>query len=154
MKDLQIRPLGLEDAETLSALMTSGDVGYSGYFLPFETSADSLARRLAEARKDRYWGVWFDRNLAAFFMLRGFDEGYHRPSFGVYIGQTYADRGLSRLAINYAISWCQLNGVAALMLKVHPDNRFARRSYEKAGFKDIGICPNTGHLVMELRWAE
>jgi hypothetical protein len=52
------------------------------------------------------------------------------------------------------MSWCRTNGISAMMLKVHPDNRFARRSYENAGFAVIDTCSRTGHLVLEKRWCE
>ena len=85
-------------------------------------------------------------------MLRGFDEGYQRPSFGVYIDQQYANKGLSKLALDYCISWCRLHDTPALMLKVHPDNLFAIRAYQKAGFGFVEVCPRTGHHLMEIRW--
>ena len=137
-------------------LLTADDKDYRQYFVPFaSTGITSLEKRLASASEDRYWGIWFKDNiLAGFFMLRGFDEGYMRPSFGVYIAGAYSGKGLAGFALDYSMSWCRINNIEAMMLKVHPDNRYARRSYEKAGFTVVGTCPLTGHTVMEKRWSE
>jgi RimJ/RimL family protein N-acetyltransferase len=89
----------------------------------------------------------------AFFMLRGFDDGFERPSFGVYIAEAFANRGLAKLALQYALVWCRLNHVAAVMLKVHPENHYARRVYEQAGFRFTEVCPRTGHDILEKRWS-
>ncbi len=85
-------------------------------------------------------------------MLRGFDDGYTRPSFGVYIAERYTQRGLATLALHHALSWCRWNQIPAVMLKVHPDNRYARQTYERAGFQIVEPCPRTGHLILEKRW--
>ena len=152
MNDLAITRLLATDAPSLSQLLNGDDKEYQQYFIPFAADPESLAQRLATAGEDRYWGVWNGPALAGFFMMRGFDEGYSRPSFGVYIGSAHAGQGLSRLALEYCMSWCRFNNINAMMLKVHPENRYARHSYEKAGFTAIDTCPRTGHTVMEKRW--
>jgi RimJ/RimL family protein N-acetyltransferase len=152
MKTLQIRLLVEEDAGRFAELLASDDEAYRCYFVPFTADSDALAMRLRDAQLDCYWGIWVGEVLAGFFMLRGFDEGYARPSFGVYIAQSYANRGLSQLALNYSLSWCRINDVSAIMLKVHPKNHFARRVYEKAGFSFAEVCARTGHHIMVKRW--
>lgn len=151
MIELRIARLSPEDAPALSRLLN--DPEYRKYFTPFAVDAQSLEARLASAREDRYWGLWLDQALAGFCMLRGFDEGFQRPSFGVYIARCHAGKGLSGCALHHCMSWCQVNGVPSLMLKVHPDNRYAQRSYEKAGFSEQGSCPRTGHTIMEKSWS-
>lgn len=152
MKELRISQLTLEDVPSFSRLLQQDDHAYRQHFIPFSGDSEGLTRLLACAVRDHYWGIFCGKTLAGFFMLRGFDEGYERPSFGVYIAKDFANRGLSRLALDYSICWCRTNDVAAMMLKVHQDNCYARRTYEKVGFKLQEVCPRTGHLVMELRW--
>ena len=36
-------------------------------------------------------------------MLRGFDEGYEIPSYGVWISSKYANKGLAKLTLQYSI---------------------------------------------------
>jgi len=152
MNDLLFSRLTLADASQLSGLLTADNNDYMQYFIPFATDIKSLEERLGSVREDRYWGVWFERTLAGLFMLRGFDEGYHRPSFGVYIARAYSGKGLSGLALDYCISWSRMNKIESMMLKVHPDNSYARHAYEKAGFTAFATCPRTGHMMMEKYW--
>jgi len=152
MQDLIIKRLFPEDAEHLSRLLTDDDSAYGRFFTPFASDAKSLSATLASVKQDRFWGLWFNETLAGFFMLRGFDEGYLRPSFGVYISPNFSRRGLSKLALEYSMSWCRLNGILKLMLKVHPDNTFAKKTYEQSGFRFLEVCPRTGHNIMEKTW--
>lgn len=149
MQDVIITRLSPEDALSLSELLNRDDTHYEKYFFPFPKDKESLETRLRSAVKDRYWGLVFREILAGFFMLRGFDEGYNRPSFGVYIAKEFSNRGLLKLTLEYSTSWCRLNNINAIMLKVHPDNKHALECYKKAGFGFIESCPQTGHSVME-----
>lgn len=153
MHDPVIRQLGADDGRHLAALLDNSE-DYGQYFSPFTADSEQLEKRLAEASGDRYWGIWFLDELVGFFMLRGFDKGYIKPSFGVFIAEKYSNRGLSKMALDYALSWCQLNNVSAIMLKVHPDNIHAKHSYEKVGFSPAGKCPDTGHEIMEIHWKQ
>lgn len=149
MNDIVVEVLSPLQAPLLSRLLTADEEAYGQYFIPFATDRENLERMLGSANEDRYWGLWFNSQLAGFFMLRGFDEGYRRPSFGVYIGRAHSRKGLSRFALEYCFCWCRMNGIEEMLLKVHPDNRHARKTYENAGFKDVDTCPRTGHIVME-----
>jgi RimJ/RimL family protein N-acetyltransferase len=149
MIDLHVTRLFPADAPALSGLLTADNDNYKQYFIPFPPDTKSLEKRLESAREDRYWGIWLDSALAGFFMMRGFDEGYKRPSFGVYIARAYSGKGLSSLALDYCMCWCRMNDIEVMMLKVHPDNRYAAQTYEKAGFSAIDTCPRTGHIIME-----
>lgn len=150
--NLAIEQLTPEHSHLLSAMLVSQSPKYTQYFVPFSYDHQSIHERLANAQSDKYWGMWCNRELAGFFMLRGFDEGYMRPSYGVLISEPYANKGLAKLTLTHALSWCRLNQLEAIMLKVHPDNIYAKRAYEKMGFQHIEPCPRTGHLIMEVSW--
>ena len=152
MNDLVIKRLDADDSKDLSRLLGDSEDHYGQYFTPFPFEKEGLEKQLQEVKKDCYWGLWFAGKLVGIFMLRGFDEGYQKPSFGVFISKRFSNLGLSKVALDYAISWCQLNHVSDIMLKVHPDNTHAKRSYEKAGFLLTGECPTTGHDIMEIHW--
>ena len=154
MRDMNIAQLTQSDVVALSRLLSIDSDDYKRYFIPFATDEKSLAILLASVVQDRYWGIWFGDTLVGLFMLRGFDEGYQRPSFGVYIACAYSGKGLARLALEYCISWCRLNDINRMMLKVHPENCYARQTYEDAGFVSTEICERTGHTIMERHWGE
>jgi RimJ/RimL family protein N-acetyltransferase len=145
--------MAAHDSQELSRMLLSRESkGYGQHFYPFSFTPDALSARLSAARQDRYWGIRCGESLAGFFMLRGWDEGFDRPSFGVYIAEAFSRCGLSKLALQFALSWCRLNGVSAVMLKVHHDNTHVRRVYEQVGFEFTGMCPDTGHRILEKRW--
>ena len=55
-------------------------------------------------------------------MLRGWDLGFDIPSFGVLVDEKQRRKGLATLALLTAISYCRLENVPELMLKVDPVN--------------------------------
>ncbi len=149
MTELEIRALTAADAAEFSDMLLESSGAYSEYFRPFPFDRQSVFDMLQKAREDRFWGVYCGAELAGFFMLRGFDEGFARPAYGVLIRERRAGLGLASLALRFALSWCSLQGVSTVMLKVHPNNRVARGIYERAGFKAIGACEKSGQTMME-----
>jgi RimJ/RimL family protein N-acetyltransferase len=149
---LEILKLDGGQARLISRILTTARPEYVQWFHPFPFDESSVRRVLDDAMRDRYFGLFADGDLAGFFMLRGLDQGYERPAFGVFIAEAYANLRLSKLAMEYSLAWCRLSGIRAVMLKVHPENGYARHVYERAGFKPIGSCPETGHRMFELRW--
>ena len=91
--------------------------------------------------------MFLNEELIGFYMLRGFDEGYETPSYGVWISSKHANKGLSTLTLYHAFAFCKLNRIKTLMLKVHPDNSTAKNLYEKLGFKQTGIDERIKHLI-------
>jgi RimJ/RimL family protein N-acetyltransferase len=145
-----VRELGPADAGALSRLLMGDPLEYGKYFVPFAScTPEALTERLRVAVFDRYWGLEEGGRLVGFFMLRGLDEGFDRPSFGVYVAASSAGRGLAKHALGHAIDWCRGRGVRALMLKVHPENTPALQAYLAAGFTQFDTCPRTGHLMMQ-----
>ncbi len=156
MTELEIRALAAADAGEFSDMLLENGGAYSQYFRPFSFEREAVFDMLTQSQRDRYWGAYCQGALAGFFMLRGFDAGYERPSYGVLIRESRAGLGLASLALRFALSWCRVQGVAAVMLKVHPENSVARRIYERAGFRETGVCETSGQTIMERRfsWGE
>ena len=127
-------PLTPPEAGEVSRILTAARPAYAVHFHPFAFDEESVRAQLERARRDRFWGMRSGGELAGFFMLRGFDDGYERPAFGVFIAERFAGRGLARRALTAATQWCEENGVKEMMLTVTPENAVARRIYEEAGF--------------------
>lgn len=135
------------DAAGLAVLLRAQRADYMRGFFPFTFDEPTIRGLLERAVKDRYWGIMADGRLAGFFMLRGMDEGYAMPSFGVAVGESCAGRGLATRALARAIGWCRTNGVARLMLKVAEDNAAALAVYRRAGFTFGERDQKTRHLI-------
>ncbi|MES2572002.1 MAG: GNAT family N-acetyltransferase [Verrucomicrobiota bacterium] len=149
--DVQISELHPSEAPDLLDLIAGQSDHYLRFAPHFRSSAQTLAAGLRNRKADQWWGLRRQGRLIGFFMLRGLDEGYRRPAFGVFIAEPAAGSGLASRALEYALQWCQREGIRSVMLKVHPAHEHARRIYLREGFYEIGICPETGQHVMEKR---
>ena len=145
--DLIIKKLTAESAGEISLLLKNESPEYSRYFIPFTFELETIRQILNNLKKDSFWGIFINNKLVGFYMLRGFDEGYEIPSYGVWISKEYSGKGLSKLTLQHAISFCAINHIKKMMLKVHPQNSIAKRMYEKFGFKQSGTDPQNKHLV-------
>ncbi len=147
VSSLEIKRLNNNHSEELTNLLQNSTQQYSQYFIPFSFDLETISGILSKAIKDQIYGIYVEDNLAGFYMLRGFDEGYSVPSYGVWISEKYSNKGLSTFTLQHAISFCKLNSIKKIMLKVHPDNIAAKHIYEKYGFKQTGIDPKIHHLI-------
>lgn len=143
-KNIIISYLRHFDAMKLYYLLVSDPLKYRKYFHPFELKLSYIANMLKKKKKDCYWGIYIDKNLAGMFMLRGFNEGYKRPSFGLYIGKKYMGKGLGKFALYYAMTWCRINRIKSMMLKTYDENKVAKKLYIDNGFILIRRDDKTG----------
>ncbi|MBX3081082.1 MAG: GNAT family N-acetyltransferase [Anaerolineae bacterium] len=150
MEALVVRPLTVNDAPAWSALLTAQPPDYMRYFIPFQFDAATLTAILSTAHHDLYMGLWWGEVLIGFFMLRGWDQGYAIPAYGVTIDQRFRNRGLGRLTLELSRSICKLRGAKRLMLKVHPDNAAAKQLYESFGFVQTSVDAKNNNLVYHL----
>ena len=85
--------------------------------------------------------------LVGFYMLSGFGERYEVPSNGVWLSDKFSGLGLSKLTLQHAITFCKVNGLKKIMLKVHPENIIAKNIYESFGFKQEGFDEKNSNLI-------
>lgn len=137
-KMITIENLTVRHADLLSKLLSGQSSEYGKFFHPFPFDRKSIKNRLSRTVRDYYWGIFSYDILMGYFMLRGWDEGYEIPSFGVLIDEAYRNRGLATLSLNFAIVVARYRCTKRIMLKVHPKNVVARSIYEKVGFKYSG----------------
>ncbi len=145
---LRVSALTPDQAVTLDGMMASENEGYLRHFTAFRPP-HMLAMQVEAAKADRFFGLWQDEALSGFYCLRGFDEGYSRPSFGVYVHSRHRGRGLGARALEEALAWCAAHGIERMMLKTYDANTAAHKLYATHGFVDAGRCASSGQLVME-----
>lgn len=144
---LEIKNLTTDHSKELSELLQSADKDYTQYFIPFTFDFETILKILTNAVKDQYYGIFAKNTLVGFYMLRGFDDGYVIPSYGVWIAKDYSSKGISKLTLQHAISFCKINNIKKLILKVHPENIIAKNIYESFGFINDGVDKRIGHLI-------
>ena len=98
-------------------------------------TAASAAALFAQRRKDRYYGAFTGPDeIVALSMLRGWDEGYVVPSFGIAVDAGWHGRGVGTRMTAWTIEQARALGAPSVRLTVYSDNPGARRIYERLGF--------------------
>jgi GNAT superfamily N-acetyltransferase len=148
LQTVEIRSLNTAHASDIYNLMLQSDPDYYRYFTAFEVNREVIAGFLTRAKRNQYLGFFIHDTLVGFFMLRGLDEGFKVPSYGVFISEKYQSFGLARLSVTYAVSFCRMNHLDRLMLKVHPLNVYALQLYREFGFVETHVDPSNNNLVL------
>lgn len=144
-----IRPLSPADAGLVAAFMRSQSPDYLRFFYAFGADEWAIAAILSASELDIYSGLFWREDLAGVFMLRGWDEGYDVPSFGVLIDEKYRGGAFMRLALDTAKLICRLSGAKRLMAKIHPEN-VSPRGARRLGLIQTGIEESTGNVIYHL----
>jgi len=147
---VDIQELTLSHVADLAILHSLASHGYSQYFTPFPFDVPTFYRLLHTKRRDRYYVILVRRQVAGFYMLRGLDEGYAAPMYGVWIAEAYSGCGLALNTLRHAVLVCIELECHALLLKVHPNNVRAKSIYERFGFDKIGMDSNSQNIVYRL----
>lgn len=140
--DFVIRPLEPADGPALSSLLSSQSPEYLRFFRPFGFDQDSISALLRGKVQDIYMGIFWEERQAGFFMLRGWDEGYEVPAYGVLIDEAHSGLGLATLSLRISKAICRLRRAPRIMLKVDDANVRARRVFELAGFVQTEVDPS------------
>lgn len=144
-----IRPLEPFDAPAIAGFMRSQPPEYLRFFYAFGKDESEISRMLSTVKTDVYAGVFWQENLAGIFMLRGWDEGYEIPSFGVLIAEKYRGKAMLTLTVDAAKMICKLSGISRIMAKHHPDNT-PLRHISRMGFYQTGIEESTGNMIFHV----
>lgn len=125
------------DGDDLSAFFVANDVPETTrLFHPFPLT-EATARRLASAGGgDHFFATRLDGRIVAFSMLRGFDEGFDIPSFGILVDRHHRGCGIGRAVTEAAAAAAVRLGCDRIRLTVEPENTTARRLYADVGFED------------------
>ncbi len=148
MLDLEIKKIDQSFSSQLSNMLSSSSIEYNQHFIPFLFDEKTIYNILINTKKDYFYGIFFSNELVGFYMLRGFDEGYEIPSYGVFIKEEFSSKGLGKLSLDHAISLSKLLNKKRIMLKVHPENKTAKTLYEKYGFQQEGMDPKNSNMIM------
>lgn len=140
------------EAGIIGTALKKDNCDYKAHFSAFSNS-NELIDLILKNRKDVYKTIKINEEVCGIYFLRGFQEGYEIPSFGIYIFEKYSGRGLAAKALEDAINVATNLGVDKVMLKVSKQNSKAYPLYLKHQFRFDRLCLNTGHdiLIKELK---
>jgi ribosomal protein S18 acetylase RimI-like enzyme len=137
-EELAFRELVDADEDVLARFFVRNDVpAVTVTFDPFPLTAATAATVLSERRKDRYYGAFAPAGeLVGFSMLRGWDEGYDVPSFGIAVDAEWHGRGVGTRMTAWTVEQARALGAPSVRLTVYVDNPGAQRIYERFGFAE------------------
>jgi ribosomal protein S18 acetylase RimI-like enzyme len=157
LPSVTIRRLARSDVPAIVRLLAKADDADRRHFTPFAYTHDAVDAVVGRMDHDAMFGVAIEaesesspEELIAFYMLRGLDEGYPSPMYGVYVAPAVRRLGIASLTIRHAIAFCKLNQLPALQLKVYPENHAAVGAYSAMGFTPLREQPP--QTVMELQF--
>ncbi|AFW95342.1 acetyltransferase [Anabaena sp. 90] len=141
MPYISFRILNNSDAQSLSNLLLNSSSEYLKYFHPFDFQPLSIQKILDSVVNDKFFAIEIKQDsleseqLIGFYMLRGMDEGYTEPMYGIFITEEWQRKGIAKLSLYHAECFCMLNLYKRILLKVHPNNYRAKKLYESIGFQ-------------------
>jgi ribosomal protein S18 acetylase RimI-like enzyme len=149
-----IRRLEPTDAVALTEFFTviAADPATTRHFHPHAMDRGTAERIASGSGRDVYLGCFRGLQVVGYAMLRGWDEGYERPSFGVAVDPGQRSRGIGSRLLDEALRIARTRGCKTVMLKVHRENAGALAWYRSAGFFQIGETAD-GQLICELNLA-
>jgi GNAT superfamily N-acetyltransferase len=137
--ELTITAVTQGDRKQLGAFFTvlNNDKETATFFHPHPFTsayADTLCQQ-APTRKDRYYLARFRGEVVGYAMLRGWDEGFAVPSFGVCVHPEVRNAGIGRLLLWHALKESKRAGVSSVRLTVYRCNHRAVHVYAQYGFQ-------------------
>ena len=140
-KPLQ-RGLGPGDRPALGRFLRRNDVPeVTGHFHPFpmtEVTAEEISLRPGA---DRYYGAFIEGRLVALSMLRGWNEGFDVPSFGIVVDAAWHGRGIGSMLTDFTLERVPWLGSERVRLTVYKSNDRAYRMYADRGFSEVERAP-------------
>lgn len=139
--DLRFGRVGPEHADALVELFERNAVAsITAGFDPFALSATKARWIALRHHADAYYLAICREQLVGMSMLRGFDEGYEIPSFGIFVDHLRHGEGIGRRLTAWTIDQARLQGCPAVRLSVYSDNPVARGLYASLGFIEQERC--------------
>jgi ribosomal-protein-alanine N-acetyltransferase len=135
LKTLHCEPIGPEHVEELTVLFERNRTpAVTEMFDPFPLDAAQARKIALDDGEDAFYLARSGKLPVGFSMLRGFDEGYAIPSFGIFVDQRSQGRGIGRKLTAWTVEQARGRGCPAVRLTVYAANLAACRLYESLGF--------------------
>ena len=133
-----IRQIRCDDYEELARFFNDNNrPEITSRFHPFPLTAETAHRLACTTYLDHYYITVINEQIVGLCMLRGWDEGFEVPTFGVLTDHWFNGLGLGRQMTQFAIAKATKLGCRAIRLSVYASNVRAILLYESLGFKEI-----------------
>ena len=138
-----IRELGPEDEAALTRFFLENDrPEVTDLFRAFTMDVATAARICHEPRRDRYFAIFEGEEIACFGMLRGWDEGYEVPTFGMTADHRFNGRGHGWRMWKWVMGLARELGAKEIRITTDLKNAIILGMAAKLGFKPTRELPN------------
>ena len=107
------------------------------HFHAFPLTSQTAYQIACTSHFDRYYIAIWNGYIVGLCMLRGWDEGFEIPSFGIFVDYRHYGLGLGRQMTEFAIAEARKLGCPKMRLSVYASNIRALCLYTTLGFKEI-----------------
>jgi ribosomal-protein-alanine N-acetyltransferase len=133
---LEIRTFATEHIQALRAFLQALEIsGEAAWFHPHPFTLTHLNRMAKNRSLDVYLIALWDRQVVAYGMLRGWDEGFEVPSLGLAVHPDFRKQGLGRMMMLVLHAAARLRKAPRIRLKVYKSNTGARKLYRSLGYR-------------------
>ena len=140
--DIRIREVVPADAALLVEFFkVNATAATLRHFSPFRLD-EATARQIAmEPRLDLYFAAFLEEVIVGLSLLRGWDEGFEIPSFGMLIDERLRGKRVGRRLMEWTMEEARRRGCSQVRLSVNASNRAGMHLYESMGFIRQGETP-------------
>jgi len=147
---ISLKKIKKSEIQEISEVLFNENVEYLKYFDPFE-SKEQFIKDFTKSSKDVYLKVLNNNTFIGFVTLRGLDDGYKNPRFGIFIMEKYSNMGFGDATIKKTLDLCKEKyNFKKIELKVNKKNHSAIKIYKDNSFKVIGESSNDQIMVCNL----
>lgn len=107
------------------------------YFHPFPLTAETAHQIACVVHRDLYYIAVQEKEILGMCMLRGWDEGFDVPSFGIMVYRKFQGLGLGHRLVEFAISEARRLGCPSIRLSVYASNMHAIGIFTSFGFTEV-----------------
>lgn len=130
--------IGHSDFDELCAFFANNNVPeVTNTFTAFCLNNDTAYFIANKPHKDKFYVFSVDDQVVGFSMLRGWDEGFEVPSFGIIIDRNYIHKGFGKTVLQLTVEEARKYGCSKVRLSVYSTNVAARKMYQDYGFIEI-----------------
>lgn len=133
-----LKQIQSDDFEALKSLfLKNNQPVITNTFHPFPLTVETAWWMSYQPRLDRFYIALLGGAPVGFSMLRGWDEGYDVPSFGVFIDFDYHGKGIGNYVLTLTMEEARKIGCKKIRLSVYASNLAALVMYQHKGFVEI-----------------
>lgn len=138
VEEIIFRALVPSDATSVATFFARcRDHAEMAFFHPFPLTQETAHQLACEPRLDRYYVADVAQAVVGLSMLRGWDEGYEVPSFGVMVDPRWHSRGVGSRLTDFTIAAASELGCESVRLSVYSGNMRATSMYVRRGFLEV-----------------